>query len=89
MKKTIILSLILVLILSSAVLSMGKRVSKTVAPATQVEEASETVVCPVMGTKFDKENASGTSVSKGKTYYFCCGGCKPAFDKDPEKYINK
>ncbi|MEI7576980.1 MAG: YHS domain-containing protein [Armatimonadota bacterium] len=23
---------------------------------------------------------------KGNRYYFCCAGCKPAFDKDPEKY---
>ncbi len=24
---------------------------------------------------------------KGKTYYFCCPECKPAFDKNPEKII--
>jgi len=23
---------------------------------------------------------------KGNRYYFCCAGCKPAFDKDPAKY---
>jgi YHS domain-containing protein len=23
---------------------------------------------------------------KGRRYVFCCGGCKPAFDKDPVKY---
>jgi YHS domain-containing protein len=22
----------------------------------------------------------------GSRYYFCCAGCKPAFDKDPAKY---
>ena len=24
---------------------------------------------------------------KGKTYYFCCPQCKPAFDKNPSKVI--
>jgi YHS domain-containing protein len=47
-------------------------------------------VCPVMGTKIpDVTKAVGKSVYKGKTYYFCCAGCKPKFDKNPEKYIKK
>ncbi|MBC8103781.1 MAG: YHS domain-containing protein [Cytophagales bacterium] len=29
----------------------------------------------------------GSSVYKGKKYLFCCGGCKPQFDKNPEKYV--
>lgn len=45
-------------------------------------------VCPVMGTKIpDVSKAAGKSVYKGKTYYFCCPMCKPAFDKNPAKYI--
>jgi Cu+-exporting ATPase len=35
----------------------------------------------------DPESAAATSEHKGKTYYFCARGCKVAFDKDPEKYI--
>ncbi|MCC7433284.1 MAG: YHS domain-containing protein [Methanoregulaceae archaeon] len=23
---------------------------------------------------------------KGRRYFFCCAGCKPAFSKDPAKY---
>ena len=47
-------------------------------------------VCPVMGTKIpDISKAAGKSVYKGKTYYFCCPSCKPKFDKNPEKYIEK
>ena len=30
--------------------------------------------------------AAGSSTYGGKTYYFCCAGCKPMFDKDPAKY---
>lgn len=44
-------------------------------------------VCPVMGYKIpDVTKAVGKSVYKGKTYYFCCGMCKPRFDKNPAKY---
>jgi xanthine dehydrogenase accessory factor len=24
---------------------------------------------------------------EGKTYYFCCPGCRAAFEKDPAAYI--
>ena len=47
-------------------------------------------VCPVMKNKIpDVSKAAGKSVYKGKTYYFCCPGCKPMFDKNPEKYLKK
>lgn len=47
-------------------------------------------ICQVMGTEVDPEKAkkmSWVSTYKGKTYYFCCPSCKPAFDADPEKYV--
>jgi YHS domain-containing protein len=54
------------------------------APAKKVVSA----VCPVMKNKIpDVTKAAGKSVYKGKTYYFCCSPCKPAFDKNPEKYL--
>lgn len=48
-------------------------------------------VCPVMGTKISDVSKApgGKSVYKGKTYYFCCPGCKPMFEKNPGKYVNK
>lgn len=55
-------------------------------------EPAETVsaVCPVMGTAIaDVNKAAGKSIYKGKAYYFCCPGCKPEFDKNPEKYVGK
>jgi len=52
-----------------------------------VAKGPVSAVCPVMGTKIpDVSKAAGKSVYKGKTYYFCCPGCKPEFDKNPEKY---
>ena len=57
-------------------------------PAVQKAPVVVSAVCPVMKNKIpDIAKAAGKSVYKGKTYYFCCAGCKPLFDKDPEKYI--
>jgi YHS domain-containing protein len=36
----------------------------------------------------DEGKAAATSDYKGQTYYFCCKGCKVAFDKDAEKYLS-
>jgi YHS domain-containing protein len=43
--------------------------------------------CPVMGTDFEVTKETQSSVYKGKTYVFCCPGCKPQFDASPEKYV--
>lgn len=43
---------------------------------------------PVCGMEVEEKSAAGKSEYKGKTYYFCAPGCKSAFDKDPEKYLN-
>jgi YHS domain-containing protein len=43
-------------------------------------------VCPIMGGKINK---SVFTEYKGKKVYFCCAGCKPTFEKNPEKYIAK
>ena len=45
--------------------------------------------CPVMGNDFEVTSKTEYSEYKGKTYVFCCPGCKPAFEADPEKYIKK
>jgi Cu+-exporting ATPase len=44
---------------------------------------------PVCGMEVDEQTAAGQSEYKGKTYYFCSLGCKAAFDKDPEKYLQQ
>lgn len=45
------------------------------------------MICPVMGSTFNASRDSLKSEYKGKIYIFCCPGCKPQFDKNPEKYI--
>ncbi|TEU17995.1 MAG: YHS domain-containing protein [Anaerolineales bacterium] len=41
----------------------------------------------VCGMEVDPETAPAKSEYEGKTYYFCARGCKVAFDRDPEKYL--
>lgn len=41
------------------------------------------VVC---GMQVEPAKAAGKSVYRGKTYYFCSGGCKSKFDSNPAQY---
>ncbi len=51
--------------------------------------AKAAIVCPVMHGKVADPAKASKSVYMGKTYYFCCPGCKPLFDKNPGKYVGK
>jgi YHS domain-containing protein len=44
---------------------------------------------PVCDMDVDPKTADGKSDYQGKTYYFCSLGCKKAFDKEPQKYVQK
>ena len=46
-------------------------------------------VDPVCKMNVDEKKAAATYEYKRKTYYFCAVGCKQAFAKNPEKYLNK
>lgn len=53
-----------------------------------VSPKKEVLFCPVSNEIVESyEKASDYSDLKGSRYYFCCAGCKPAFDKNPEKYL--
>lgn len=53
------------------------------------EKGSKHFTCPVMGNEAVVDEDTKYSEYKGDRYYFCCPGCKPAFEKDPEKYLKK
>ena len=59
------------------------------APTAKAASTKKTVlICPVTGTKIaSAAKAYSHETYKGKTYYFCCPACKPAFDKNPGKVI--
>ncbi len=42
---------------------------------------------PVCGMTVDANDSHQISEYKGKTFYFCCAGCKQTFEKAPEKYF--
>lgn len=44
---------------------------------------------PVCGMQVDPAQTEWSAEYKGQTYYFCAPGCKRAFEKEPEKYLNK
>ncbi len=44
------------------------------------------VVC---GMQIEPGKAAAQSTYKGVNYYFCSLDCKNAFDKEPEKFINR
>lgn len=54
---------------------------------TKIDE--EKVTCQVSGEKISLSEAAGSYEYNGKTYYFCCDGCKEKFVKDPDKYVKK
>lgn len=77
MKKSVVL--VVFVFLSLMILSAGMAQQK----------ADEKVVCAVTGETMLKSQAKATYEYQGKTYYFCCEGCKEKFVKDPAKYIGK
>jgi Cu+-exporting ATPase len=44
---------------------------------------------PVCKMEVAPETAAAKTEYKGETYYFCAPGCKVAFEKDPEKYLEE
>lgn len=72
-----------------------KTIKTAVKPVAPVKKAEAPVAaefptkCPVTGEAIAsaKDAAGGSSVYNGKTYYFCCAGCKPQFDKDSAKFV--
>ncbi|MDZ4267002.1 MAG: YHS domain-containing protein [Mycobacterium sp.] len=52
--------------------------------------AQDETTCPVMpGTPVNKTVAEAAGLFRdyrGRRYWFCCKGCGPRFDRDPDKY---
>ena len=55
-------------------------------PAKEIAVAAGQTTCPIMNLAIKKDVYTEY---KGKKVYFCCPGCKPDFEKEPEKYITK
>ena len=66
----------------------GNNCGTTQQQSTQ-DVKEEKVQCPVMKTWILPSEAADKTEYNGKTYYFCCGGCKGKFLAEPEKYITE
>ena len=81
--RNLILTAIAVMAIAGPAVSVSAQAHKK-APVPK----KAALVCPVTGDKIKSvKSAVGHSTYKGKTYYFCCGMCKPRFDKAPGKFI--
>ncbi len=75
------------LIAAAALMALAGSVSAAPVKAKPQTVKAASLICPVTKEKIASvKNAAGSSTYQGKTYYFCCAGCKPMFDKDPAKY---
>lgn len=44
---------------------------------------------PVCGMDVEETKAAGRVEHEGQTYYFCSEGCQKAFEKMPDRYVQK
>ena len=74
----------------------GKPARKPISIPVKPAATSVAVAAPTLGTKLLKDPVCGMNVTEqsphravheGKTYYFCCGGCKTKFEAAPAKYL--
>ncbi len=71
-------------VLAAAVVGLAGAQTTKKAPAAPTE-----IKCAVMGSKVNIASATAKHMYadyKGKRYFFCCGGCPSAFQKEPAKY---
>ena len=52
--------------------------------ASRIEKLA---VDPVCGMSVDPETAKIKAFIAGQNYYFCAEGCRKAFEKNPENYL--
>ena len=86
MKKTMILAALVATVGAAYAQSPTKPAPKK-APAKTAPAKTTCAVMPhdVIEVSYAEKNGLFSDY-KGKRYYFCCPGCKPAFEKDPAKY---
>ncbi len=57
-------------------------------PVAALADDAGSYSCPVLGSKVESITKDTLhSDYKGVRYYFCCGSCKPDFDKNPAKFL--
>jgi xanthine dehydrogenase accessory factor len=57
------------------------------APTLTLNVISNEAKDPICGMMVEKSKAKHKSEFQGKTFYFCCAGCKQKFEQSPERYL--
>jgi P-type Cu+ transporter len=58
-------------------------------PQVEIGRPAEKATDPVCGMTVEVANAAATRTHEGERYFFCNPGCAEAFEKEPEKYLEK
>jgi xanthine dehydrogenase accessory factor len=67
----------------------GCKLTFTKNPEQYIQMQPTIAIDPVCHMEVEIATAQYTSEHNGETIYFCCAGCKSAFDKAPETYITQ
>ena len=86
--KTFLLTAVTVTLVAGAAFASPRQGATIAAPKPAAKKAAAPLICPVTGDKIaSADKAYSKETYKGKTYYFCCPGCKPRFDKNRDAVI--
>jgi YHS domain-containing protein len=65
----------------------GVRAEPPASSTSSAAGAGATAVDPVCRMDVAVSGATQVAEVGGTTYYFCCGGCRARFVKDPQRYL--
>lgn len=61
----------------------------SVSPERDITQAYPLDTCVISGRKLDSMGGPYIHTHEGTEVRFCCDGCLPAFNRDPEKHLQK
>ncbi len=64
----------------------GQRAAKADGEDAEKAAAVATAIDPICGMTVEIAGARHTAEHDGRTWYFCCGGCRERFLAEPERY---
>lgn len=56
-------------------------------PAASSEQTARQAIDPICGMTVNTATTRHRAVFSGRTYYFCCGGCRAQFLTDPARFV--
>jgi len=75
--------------IAAEITRLRRTTSEQPEPQSESQTVATTATDPICGMTVDIDNAQYTSVSNGKTFYFCCLRCKETFDRPQVTQIGR